>query len=731
MKNKLIFPLQWGAAALGLAILAGLLITGLWSSHKATLRFAAIELLHEAQIQGQHIDVSLRLVDFSVREVTEDLRESFLRAARMPERGQIQTLLRRHQAASQMSRLVVYGSDGNLIGAAGLSMPQLTTVVQHGFFLSHRDRLVPFLIETAEQLGQPNRPLIGVSRAIVAHDGRFLGIVLGVLNLAPLLRSDFDERGAHAEVKALFNADDSLLVSWSQGETAIPGSTEVDTILGSQLHPQAASPTPSEPWITALYQLTDFPLRLGMALSQRTVVAGWWAEVRAIALTLIASEILLAILLARLVVQSKRRRQAEENVRDQLAFQQTLLDTVPLPIFYKDTDFRYLGCNAAFEAAFGCRREDLVGVSSTTFFSPEEAADHERIDQSVLNSCKRMTYEGMVREVDGTDHYVIFHKAIFNRSDGSPGGILGAFMDITDHKRAEERMAALLKALEYSPSSIVITDVSGAIQYVNSRFTAVTGYDPQEVIGKNSSLLKSGLTPIDTYNSLWSTITKGKVWHGEFRNRAKSGKMYWERADIAPILSQDGQVVSYVAIKEDITAEKEAAFKIWEQANFDCLTGLANRLLFHRHLAETVEAARQSGSLVAILYIDLDRFKPVNDTYGHDAGDELLKQVAGRLKGCVRNEKDVVARLGGDEFAVLTAIRGDDDAIAMGERILDKLGKPFRLSVAMVDIGASIGISLFPGDAASAEDLLRHADAAMYSAKQAGRQTMRLFQKTP
>lgn len=729
MKKKQFFPLHRVVAALGLAILAGLLVSGLWYSRMVALHLATVEMFHEARIHGQQIDVSLRFVDFSVREVAEDLRASFLNPAIMPDRKQVQSLLRRHQTASRMAHLVVYNRDGNEVATAGLSMPHLATVTHRGFFVSHRDHLVPFLIETAEQLGQQDRPMIGISRDIVAHDGRFLGVVLGILNLAPLLNRGFDEEGAHAELKALFNADGSLLASWSQGETAtVPGRTDIAATLGRQSHSHA-DPSPDDPWITAIYQLTDFPLRLGVALSRQTAFAGWWQEVQAMALTLGACMVMLAVLLVRLVIQSKRRRQAEELVRDQLAFERTLLDTVPLPIFYKDTGLRYLGCNTAFAAAFGCRREDLAGVSSGALFNSEEAAKHERIDRNVLKTHDRISYESTVREADGTDHYVIFHKAIFNRSDGSPGGILGAFMDITDHKRAEERMAALLKALEYSPNSIVITDTSGVIQYVNLRFTVVTGYEAREAIGKRPSLLKSGLTPIETYNNLWATITQGKVWHGELLNRTKSGRLYWERVDIAPILNQNGQVVSYVAIKEDITAEKEAATKIWEQANFDGLTGLANRLLFRRRLTETIEAAGRSGSLVAVLYLDLDRFKPVNDTYGHDAGDELLKQVAGRLKTCVRNEEDVVARLGGDEFAVVTAVGDDGDAITMGERIVDKLGQPFRLAAAMVEIGASVGISLFPLDAADADDLLQHADAAMYSAKQSGRQTVRLFQK--
>jgi diguanylate cyclase (GGDEF)-like protein/PAS domain S-box-containing protein len=304
------------------------------------------------------------------------------------------------------------------------------------------------------------------------------------------------------------------------------------------------------------------------------------------------------------------------------------------------------------------------------------------------------------------------------RRDGRIVGAVVSFSDIGVRKAHEEQLRKLSKAVENSPESVVITDVEGCIEYVNRRFEAVTGYERAEVVGENPRLLQSGETPLATYQEMWQTITAGKVWHGQLLNRRKDGDLYWEEAAISPIQDDRGRITHFVALKQDITERKQLEEQIWHQANFDALTGLANRHLFHDRLSYLIAQARRDGGHFAVLYLDLDRFKEVNDSFGHEVGDELLSQVAGRFCQCLRRS-DIVARVGGDEFtALLPGIASADEALAVVSKLERALGEPFDLGAGRTwSIGASVGVAIYPLDGSEADDVLRSADHSMYRVK--------------
>lgn len=326
---------------------------------------------------------------------------------------------------------------------------------------------------------------------------------------------------------------------------------------------------------------------------------------------------------------------------------------------------------------------------------------------------------------------------VFWRADGSSfpveyrshplytdGRLLGAvvtFRDITRRKQAEAQLRKLSSAVEHSPAAAIITDSEGHVEYVNPRFVEMTGYQPEEVIGRNPRLWQSGRTPLKTYQRMWATIKGGAVWHGEVLNKAKDGRLFWERSQISPIRDGQGTVTHFVALKEDITAHKAQQEAVWRQAHYDGLTGLANRGLFAERLAQALGQADAGGGEVGLLYIDLDGFKQINDRLGHAAGDDLLREAAQRLLTCVR-DSDTVARLGGDEFAmVLVQLHGADGARVVAQKILQMLQAPFHLLGQEVRLSASIGIARYPVDGVSAEALVKRADSAMYLAKQDGR----------
>jgi PAS domain S-box/diguanylate cyclase (GGDEF) domain len=306
----------------------------------------------------------------------------------------------------------------------------------------------------------------------------------------------------------------------------------------------------------------------------------------------------------------------------------------------------------------------------------------------------------------------------------SGGRLLGAvvtFSDITARKQAEAQLRKLSSAVEHSPASAIITDSEGTIEYVNPRFVEMTGYQPEEVIGQNPRLWQSGITPLKTYQRLWATIKGGEVWHGEVLNKAKDGRLFWESAQISPIKDDSGRITHFVAVKEDITERKAQQDAIWRQAHHDGLTGLPNRDLFAARLQQALNQADVGDSEAGLLYIDLDGFKQVNDNLGHAAGDALLREAARRLLTCVR-DSDTVARLGGDEFAmVLAQVHGVAGVQVVAQKVLQVLTEPFTVQEQMVTLSASVGIVFYPADGATAEELLRRADAAMYSAKEAGR----------
>ena len=282
---------------------------------------------------------------------------------------------------------------------------------------------------------------------------------------------------------------------------------------------------------------------------------------------------------------------------------------------------------------------------------------------------------------------------------------------------AEQKWRLIGSFLGRTAEAIIITDAGARIVYVNHSFTKVTGYTLKDVAGKTPRMLHSGRQAAGFYARMWRDLDASGKWQGEIWNRRKNGEIYPEWLSITAVRNGAGKVENYLAIFSDITLRKREEQELYDLATHDALTGLPNRSLFSEQFRQAMARAKRAGHLVGLLYLDLDRFKPVNDRLGHECGDKLLRTAAKRLRALVR-EDDTVARLGGDEFAVmLEHLSRPRDAVPTAKKVLRALNRQYLLEGHKASITASVGIAVYPLDGVDAGILLKRADRAMYRAK--------------
>lgn len=292
---------------------------------------------------------------------------------------------------------------------------------------------------------------------------------------------------------------------------------------------------------------------------------------------------------------------------------------------------------------------------------------------------------------------------------------------------AQNRERLLGVAFHHSGEAIMITDHNNCIVTVNPAFTELTGYTQEEVVGKNPSMLSAGRTTREDYERMWAAISLKGYWQGEIWDRRKDGGVYPKWLSISVMRDESGEIRFHIAHFSDVSAEHAAEAKLHHMAHHDMLTGLSNRVSLKDRLEHALALARRESSRVALLFIDLDRFKSINDTLGHHVGDELLIAVSQRLRQCVR-ESDLVARLGGDEFVVmLPGLDQSPAAASVAEKIVASIGEPYLIGAHTLYTTPSVGIAIYPEDGADGESLMRNADAAMYHAKSAGRNNFQFF----
>ncbi len=306
--------------------------------------------------------------------------------------------------------------------------------------------------------------------------------------------------------------------------------------------------------------------------------------------------------------------------------------------------------------------------------------------------------------------------------------------EVGSHKLTADNLRKLSQAIEQSPVSVLITDLQGNIEYVNPQLCKITGYKAEELIGENPRILKSGHTPEVQFKNMWHAITSGQSWSGELYNKKKNGDLFWENVTVSPIKNNENKSTHYLAIKEDISLRKDYEERLLYQASYDKLTDLPNRTLAYDRIQQAIANAIREEKHIALLYLDFDHFKNINDTLGHGAGDEFLRYMGGRLKSCVR-DFDTVARLGGDEFLIMLletnegedTVSFEDVVKKKTEELLHRISKPCVIHEMEFSVTASVGVAIFPQDGDDPHVLLRNADTAMYRSKRKGRDTYEIF----
>ncbi|MFE8702181.1 EAL domain-containing protein [Cytobacillus sp. FJAT-54145] len=393
-------------------------------------------------------------------------------------------------------------------------------------------------------------------------------------------------------------------------------------------------------------------------------------------------------------------------------------------ILVLDENMRILSLNPWAQKVLEYDEEEILGENFSHLFFDQRELD------SLLSHLKRdgkWKGEVLKRRKSGEVYPEWINIRTVLDSEGGLSNYVVVFRDITKQKNSQKEIRLAAKVLENTSEGVLVTDGRGKILSVNPAFEIVTGYSQEEVIGQNPSILQSGIHDQDFYSSMWGTIEKNGNWKGEIWNKRKNGEIFPEWLTISSIKDEHNKVTNYVAVFSDITDRKHAEEQLRRLAHYDSLTGVANRYSLNKRLESLISTAARYNQQLAVLFLDLDRFKHINDTLGHNYGDLLLKLVSTRLKNLIKN-KDMIARLGGDEFViVLPNLKHPKEAIHIAESIIQALTQPFQLHHQEVYISTSIGISLFPLDGFSMESLLRNADKAMYQAKSRGRNQFELY----
>lgn len=581
------------------------------------------------------------------------------------------------------------------------------------------------------------RPTIAAAKAVRAADGRFLGVVSAAIELSYFEELFKAARLGPGGVLGIRRSDlHSLVVRYPPIPTATnqpldPLNPVVQAVQGGERRGvlELTAQTDGIPRVYAFRVLDRYPFYVVAALSKDDVMRPW--RRRALLVGLLGGGML--VCLALVIVGLYRSQRREHAVAQELQVNEERLTAAQriaqIGSWEIELPSMKVRCSNELYRIFEIS-QGADGSPYADFFARVHPDDRELVDKTLQESIatrQPASWKHRLLLPDGRIKHVLECCETVYAGDGTPQQVIGTSQDVTGQQDMISRMQLLASAVQYSGEAILITDTENRIITVNPAFTRLTGYEAAEAVGRNPRFLSAGRTTQEEYAQLWAGLNERGFWQGEIWDRRKDGAVYPKWMSISVIRDDKGGVQYYVAHFTDITSERAAEERLHQIAHHDGLTGLFNRFSLKGHLDHALAAARRDGTRVALMFIDLDRFKVINDTLGHHAGDELLVEVAHRLQQTVR-ESDVVARLGGDEFVImLTGIEHGTAVAQVAEKLVFSIGCAYQIGGYDLYTSPSIGIAIYPTDGQDGQTLMKNADAAMYHAKMAGRNNFQFF----
>ncbi|NDP40116.1 MAG: diguanylate cyclase [Rhodoferax sp.] len=581
-----------------------------------------------------------------------------------------------------------------------------------------------------------NKYVINLSRVVLDRQGQFAGVVSAAVDPVDIQTLLNSVRYADDMRSMLVHGDGTVFISQPTlvdvigKNISVPGSFFRQHLESKRpvSHFEGISPATGDKRLPVLRTVQpaelamDKPLVVSLSRDPDAVFAHWQRDVRNQSVAYLLLVLLSALGL--IIYQRWQVRQGRFEERLRLATQASGVGIWEYDLASKRYDW-----DAAMFELFGLNPEKANALNNDWLQTllPGEAQRMKDATRATIKQGQVFDMTFQIRRADGQLRFMRNRAALHCDQQGAPCRLVGATEDVTERKQREADLRIAAAAFDCQ-ESIVVTDPDKVILRVNRAFSGLFGYTAEEALGQTPRLFKSGRHEQSFYAAMWECIKRDGAWQGEVWNRKKSGEIFPDLLSITAVHNDQQEVTHYVGTHVDLTERKAAQAAIEKLAFYDALTGLPNRRLLDDRLHQALSNARRNKTHLALLFIDLDKFKPVNDDFGHAVGDELLLAVAQRLQTCVR-ESDAVARVGGDEFVVLlSAIEAAPDASAVARKIHDALIAPFVLSQGQsVTISSSTGIAIYPEHGSNDAELTQHADAAMYQAKAAGRDRFEVY----
>ena len=723
------------AYALLVAVLAVLATTTYWlrlgESHDRLRAAAAAQTQQRASqladAVANQVEALIVAADFAVRELRDDYAELDTRSFEVS----VRTVLESFPPQSVM-QIGVIGADG-FLAYSNLGIKGRPFLGDREHFKAHLNTEGDRLFISKPVLGRvSNSWSIQFSRP-VRRKGQFAGVM--VMSLSPGYISD--------QLAALELRPGDVVNLFSRDGAYLARSRDAAGAMGKSIPPDRPFLAPNAPargivHLTAAFdrvertyawqRLGRFPLIVNVGLDEKPILAPIEAEIGDAVRRNGVGAGLVLLLAAAITILLLRIARQQGKMAESEALHRVVFATMAEGVGVIDRDGRIVSWNEEALRILDVDAEGLVqrraifigadgAALAANDFPSMRAARGDFVNREVME----------LRRRDGSRAWINISSRPLETSDPAQTQVaVVSFSDITRLVEAEGSLRLAQSVFEAAGEGIVVTDTELKIVAVNPAFTAITGYAGSELIGDKPPFFKTQQHDPAFYRTMLQRLDLDGRWEGEASSRRKDGEVIVEWLKVTLVRDEQGRPHRYVALVSDITERKLQEESIWHQANFDALTGLPNRKLLEDRIDRAVAQASRKRSQVAVLFIDLDRFKPVNDQYGHAVGDDLLRQVARRLENTLRDE-DTIARLGGDEFvAVLPDLLVSEAPARAAEKILAVLSDPFRVDGHIAEISCSIGIALFPRDAEHGAALIDKADAAMYRAKEAGRSTWQL-----